>query len=71
MKKFIYSLLAILLLLAIPAITMAQDTDPPQDGCDPIDGCPVPLDTWVVLLALTAVIFGAYHLNKKQKALSA
>ena len=73
-KLFFRSFLAIMLLVSIPCIALAQD-DTPGDGCDPYPsedgtGCTVPLDTWVMLLAIIAVAYGIYRLHKKQKALS-
>nr|WP_294943986.1 hypothetical protein [uncultured Mucilaginibacter sp.] len=69
-RLFFRSVLALMLMLSIPCITLAQD-DPPGDGCDPYDGCSVPLDTWVFVLVAIAFIYGVYHLHKKQKSLSA
>lgn len=46
----------------------------PGDGlCDGNDGGPdgCPLDTWVIVLAIIAVIFAAIHLHRKQKSLQA
>ena len=67
--KFICGPLVALLLL-MPTMTFAQG-DPPADGCDPYDGCNVPLDTWVILLAVIAVAYGAYRLHSKQRAATA
>jgi hypothetical protein len=44
--------------------------DPDDPGFDP-NGCNLPLDTWVAVLVIAAVIFGAYKLYQKQKALVA
>lgn len=41
---------------------------PDDPGYDP-NGCPVPLDTWVIVLVVVAVIYGAYRLQKKQAIL--
>jgi hypothetical protein len=38
-------------------------------GYDP-NGCNLPLDTWVYILVFAAVIYGAYRLYQKQKALA-
>jgi hypothetical protein len=46
----------------------------PGDGlCDGNDGGPdgCPLDTWVIILVIIAVIFTALHLHRKQKSLQA
>jgi hypothetical protein len=43
--------------------------DPDDPGYDP-NGCSLPLDTWVCVLVIAAVIFGAYKLHQKQKALT-
>lgn len=68
--KSLYRPLFALLLILLPTLTFAQG-DPPADGCDPYDGCNVPLDTWVMLLALVAVAYGAYRLHSKQRAAAA
>jgi hypothetical protein len=41
--------------------------DPDDPGYDPI-GCYLPLDTWVYVLVIAAVIFGAYKLHQKTKS---
>ena len=70
-KKF-FSLCG--LLFVNIAISYAQgDIDPNPCGgdVDPDDTttpCQVPLDTWVYILVIAAVIFGVYHLYKKQKS---
>lgn len=56
----------LLLLMVNVALLYAQDPNQPCDGTDPDTFCP--LDTWVALLAFIAIIFGAWHLNKKRKA---
>jgi hypothetical protein len=43
--------------------------NPDDPGYDP-NGCNLPLDTWVYVLVIAAVIFGAYKLHQKQKALT-
>jgi hypothetical protein len=43
--------------------------DPDDPGYDP-NGCNLPLDTWIYVLVIAAVIFGAYKLHQKQKALT-
>jgi hypothetical protein len=44
------------------------DPDPLCDGNDGgPDGCP--LDTWVIVLVIIAVIFTTLHLHRKQKSL--
>ena len=63
-------LLLLLLLTSLPFMALAQG-DPPADGCDPYDGCNVPLDNWVLLLAIVAIAYGAYSLHNKQQELSA
>jgi hypothetical protein len=59
----------LLMLSLIPMITFGQ-VDPPADGCDPYDGCTLPLDTWVFVLVIAAIIFGVHKLQQKQKALT-
>ncbi|OOQ58248.1 hypothetical protein [Mucilaginibacter pedocola] len=71
MKRcFTRCLVVLLFLLAFnPIKTYAQDGDPPEDGCDIYDGCPVPLDTWAWLLAGSAAVYAFGKLNKHQQAL--
>ena len=68
--------LSTLILLLISGFNaISQCTGDPDNPGVPIDEddppCQVPLDTWVYVLVIAAVIFGAYHLYKKQKAFSA
>jgi hypothetical protein len=42
----------------------------PDDGGYDGTGCNLPLDTWVYVLVIAAIIFGAYKLHQKQKALT-
>lgn len=60
------ALLLLLLLTSLPFITFAQG-DPPADGCDPYDGCNVPIDNWVLLLSIVAIAYGTYSLHNKQQ----
>ena len=64
------SFLVLLTTVSMPSIAFAQD-ETPGDGCDPYDGCYVPLDTWVFVLVAIAFIYAVYHLHKKQKSFSA
>ncbi|WP_183580160.1 hypothetical protein HDF18_13450 [Mucilaginibacter sp. X5P1] len=75
MKKITKSA-ALLFILNILMITtaLAQSTDPnnpcagdPDDGYDP-NACP--LDTYVWILAIAALIFGAVYLYRQQKVQS-
>ena len=54
-------------LILIPVLSFAQTTDPPLpcDGDDPYGNCP--LDTYVWLLAIIALVFGAIYLYRQQK----
>ncbi|MFD0765578.1 hypothetical protein ACFQZI_12010 [Mucilaginibacter lutimaris] len=60
--------LALFTLLIIHTVSYAQITNP-CSGAD--DDEPCPLDTWVYVLVFAFVIFGAYKMYHKQKALSA
>jgi len=67
-------LIVILTFLISISTAFAQDGvpcsgDPDDPGYDP-NGCNLPLDTWVYVLVIAAVIFGAYKLHQKQKALT-
>lgn len=54
-------------LLLLPVISFAQDGEDCSGG-DPVNGtCPTPLDTWVIVLAATALIFTSIYLYRKQK----
>ncbi|MEO7214775.1 hypothetical protein [Mucilaginibacter sp.] len=66
MKKF----WAVLFLLSVNSICFAQIVNP-CDGSDQDDDCPVPLDTWVYVLVIIALVYTGYTLHKKQKSLSA
>jgi len=56
----------LLLLLTNVALIYAQDPGEPCNGNDP-DNVGCPLDTWVVLLAIVAIVFAAWHLQKRRK----
>lgn len=63
--------LLVLFIYLLSTITCFAD---PGDGlCDGNDGGPdgCPLDTWVFVLALIALVFTVIHLHKKQKSLQA
>jgi hypothetical protein len=67
-------LLGVCVYLLITTNCFAQGI--PVDGgglCDGNDGGPdgCPLDTWVIVLVIIAVIFTALHLQRKQKSLQA
>ncbi|MET3978852.1 hypothetical protein ABIB62_001421 [Mucilaginibacter sp. UYP25] len=63
MKK----ILALLTLLIIQTASYAQITNP-CGGLDEDDVCP--LDTWVYVLVFAFMMFGAYKMYQKQKALT-
>lgn len=42
--------------------------DPDDDGYDP-NGCPTPLDTWIYVIVILALVYGYYHLKKQNKSL--
>jgi hypothetical protein len=66
--------IAVIVLLMIYNTMASAQTDPPVGNCDGTDideECPVPFDTWLYVLVIAAIVFGAYHLYKKHKALSA
>jgi len=52
-------------LLLLPVISFAQNGEDCGDA-DPVDSnCP--LDTWVLVLAVIALVFAVVHLYRKQK----
>jgi hypothetical protein len=71
---FIYKIIGFIILsgylLLLPIISFAQTGDgPPCDDSDPIDAGPdCPLDTWVIVLVVIALIFATIHLYRKQKS---
>jgi hypothetical protein len=76
-RKYNFVLVVATFLLSI-STAFAQVTDPevpcPGDTDDPNydpNACHLPLDTWVYVLVIAAVIYGAYKLHQKQKALTA
>ncbi len=54
-------------MVLLPSISFAQGGDLPCGGDDPTTSTPCPLDTWVWVLAVVAVILGAIYLQRKQK----
>jgi len=54
-------------LLMLPLFSHAQGGDLPCGGDDPTSSNPCPLDTWVWIIAVTAVILGVMYLQRKQK----
>jgi hypothetical protein len=73
----IKSLLIVLFLVAFNVLTAFADPTNPCDDptIDPDDlppgACDLPLDTWVYVLVIAAVIYGAYRMHQKQKAFTA
>jgi len=67
----IYKIVSLIILsgsiLLLPTISFAQGGDLPCGGDDPTTSNPCPLDTWVWVLAVLAVIMGAVYLQHKQK----
>ncbi|TWR27375.1 hypothetical protein FPZ43_12895 [Mucilaginibacter pallidiroseus] len=60
------------LLLNLCAFAQDCEDGPGLPGADPDAGpCEIPLDTWVIVLVIVAVIFAAYRLNQKQRSLTA
>jgi hypothetical protein len=73
-RSFIYKIVGFIILsgclLLLPVLSFAQDGDgPPCSDSDPIDAGPgCPLDTWVIVLAVIAVVFATIYLYRKQKS---
>jgi hypothetical protein len=65
------SILLLLLTLSVSAFSQDCDDGPSIPGPDvDLGPCEVPLDTWVIILVIAAVMYGTYKLYQKQKALS-
>jgi len=62
---------SVLMLLIISTATYAQIINP-CDGTDPDDPLclDIPLDTWLFILVIAAVVFGAYRLYSNKKNLA-
>ena len=73
-NRSLYLLILTLILSANTAFAQVDEPIPCPGGPDDpgwtSDGCYLPLDTWVYVLVIAAVIFGAYKLHQKQKALT-
>jgi hypothetical protein len=74
-RKYSFILVILTFMLSIStAFAQSDETPCPGDPDDPNydpNACHLPLDTWVYVLVIAAVIFGAYKLHQKQKALTA
>jgi hypothetical protein len=62
---FILNILIVTTALAQGTVNPPCSTDPDDAGYNP-DGCP--LDTYVWILAIVALVFGAVYLYRQQKA---
>ncbi|WP_133300212.1 PID-CTERM protein-sorting domain-containing protein [Mucilaginibacter terrenus] len=73
LKKGLAFITTFIIANALSLAAFAQPVDPGDGDCgtSPDDACQVPLDTWVIVLVAAGLIYGIYHLNKKQKALCA
>jgi hypothetical protein len=71
--NFIYKTLVAIVaacgVLLLPFGSFAQDL--PCEDQDPTGTNPCPLDTWVWVLVVAAVVFGAWQLYRRQKMQSA
>lgn len=54
-------------MLLLPIFSFAQGGDLPCGGDDPTGSNPCPLDSWVWMLALIAMVFGTIYLYRRQK----
>ena len=70
--KTMYKVLPGICLLLLSSNCFAQ-SDPGGGLCDGNDGGPdgCPLDTWVIVLVVMAVIFAVSHLSQQKKSLQA
>jgi hypothetical protein len=53
-----------LLLLMLNSVALFAQPGEPCEGTDPDATCP--LDTWVIILAIIAVVFATIHLYRKR-----
>jgi hypothetical protein len=60
--------ISILVILLLHLATYAQVINP-CEGAD-ADSTTCPLDTWVYILVIAAVIYGAYRMYKKQRSIA-
>ncbi|WPU96582.1 hypothetical protein SNE25_13745 [Mucilaginibacter sabulilitoris] len=72
-KTFVKNKYRFLLGICLLLLSTNCFADPGDGLCDGNDGGPdgCPLDTWVIVLVVIAVIFTAIHLHRKQKSLQA
>ncbi|MBD1393061.1 hypothetical protein [Mucilaginibacter glaciei] len=72
-KKILFTISIVILNISFALAQGDIDPNPCGGDADPEDvgACPVPLDTWVYVLVVAALIFGAYRLYKNNKALAA
>jgi len=56
----------VLLIFILNSSVLFAQVGEPCGGTDPDATCP--LDTWVIMLAMVAVVFAAWHLHRKQKS---
>jgi hypothetical protein len=66
-KKIVSLIILAGSIILLPSISFAQSADLPCGGDDPTTSTPCPLDTWVWVLAVIAVVLGAMYLHRKQK----
>ncbi|MDN3580274.1 hypothetical protein [Mucilaginibacter flavus] len=65
--RLLFTLLIFISTVFLPIISKAQTSIDCGDGQDPFNNA-CPLDTWVIVLAITAGALTTIHLYRKQKA---
>lgn len=69
-KQCCYRMLFTISIFFIPMLNLCKADPIPCNGADPYD-TDCPLDTWVIVLVVVAVIFAVTQLHRKQKSLQA
>lgn len=73
MKDVLRKLLVMVIVFALSSVNawaqcvVPDDPGAPSDPSDPGYNENCPIDTWVYILVIAALVFGAHQLNKKSK----
>jgi hypothetical protein len=68
-SKVVYTIISVVVLSSIQLSAFAEGGG---NGCDPFNpqDCPAPLDTYVYIIAIIAIIYTFHHLQKQKKSLA-